>query len=84
MQSDKNNGYITVRPVYICDNTSLSELFLEWEIFQIEDTHNIERIYFVSNKSLSKCVSFIQKSGKYYRTRHSTKHNEVRVFFMSR
>jgi len=32
LKSDKNNGYFTWRPVYIC--LYLTQFFLEWEIFQ--------------------------------------------------
>jgi hypothetical protein len=58
MKSDKNNGYITLRPMYICDNISLN-VFRMGNI-SITDYREHQIIYLVFNKPLLKCVNFIR------------------------
>jgi len=63
LKSGKNNGYVTWRPVYMCDN--IAQLFLELEMFQ----GNVEKIktYFVFRDIFQKSCRLWDNVEKYGR-----------------
>ena len=54
LQSGKNNGLFTWRPMYMCD------IFLEWEMFQTKIVEKIKTHFMFNNFFFPKIVLFMR------------------------
>jgi CRISPR/Cas system endoribonuclease Cas6 (RAMP superfamily) len=82
LKSDKNNGFFTWSPIYIC-LSYLAQIFLEWEIFPTKFIEKIQNTNSLFSNFLRKSCCLWDTVKKYYRTRQPTDDHIIRPMRMA-